>query len=170
MAARPIGEHDDVPHTLIPLPLAVGLIRAKVYGERAGLQHGQLDALAAFVAGTVLLYEFAADPSRPPHPLTSDEIEGGLFREGGRELRYLDGRAARRNLAVNAIDVECVMALLKDPQRAAATRSRYVRLRSQKLKARSLRLRADAARLRDEAGALRSRSGRITAPGDTAAD
>ena len=157
MAAHPIGEHDDVPHTLLPLTLAVGLIRAKVYGERAGA-HGQLDALAAFIAGTVLLYEFASDPSRPPRALSAAEIEGGLFRGGGRELRFLDGRSAKQHLAVNAVDVECVMALLKDPQRAAATRSRYVRLRSQKLKARSLRLRADAARLRDEAGALRSRS------------
>lgn len=152
---KPIGEHDDVPHTLLPLTLAVGLIRAKVYGERAGGQQGQLDALAAFVAGTVLLYEFASDPSRPPRALSGAEIEGGLFRGGGRELRFLDGRSAKQHLAVNALDVECVMALLKDPQRAAATRSRYVRLRSQKLKARSLRLRGDAARLRDEARRLR---------------
>ena len=152
---KPIGEHDDVPHTLIPLPLAVGLIRAKVYGERVGAQQSRLDALATFVAGTVLLYEFASDSSRAPRALSAAEIQGGLFRSGGRELRFLDGRSPKQHLAVNAVDVECVMALLKDPQRAAATRSRYVRLRSQKLKARSLRVRTESAMLREEAIRLR---------------
>jgi len=117
-----IGEHDEVPHTLIPLALAVSLIRSKVYGDRpvAGQgREGDFNALAGFVAATVTLYEFSSDPSERPRVLLQAELEGGLFRDGGRELRFIDGRRTKRYLAVSAQDVEGVIALLKDPQRAS---------------------------------------------------
>ena len=127
----PIGDHDDVPHTLIPLALAVGLIRSKVYGDRpvAGQgRDGDFNALAGFVAATVTLYEFSSDPSERPRVLAQAELEGGLFRDGGRELRFIDGRSPKRYLAVSAVDVECVIAMLNDPQRAGEVAPRRRKL------------------------------------------
>jgi len=153
---RAIGDHEDVPHTLIPLTLAVGLVRSKAYGPRAP----DGDSIAVFIAGVVPLYEFSHDPSIPPRHLGQTQLDGGLFRGGGKELRYLDGRATRQYLAVNAVDLECVIAMLKDPIRTAEIRSRYTRLRSQKLKARSMGLRAAAAKLRAEAQTRRLNAAR----------
>jgi hypothetical protein len=160
------GEHDDVPHTLIPLALAVGLIRAKVYGARALTgqgRDGDLNMIAGLVAGLVSLYECGANPARPPRLLRKTEVDGGIFRDGGKELRFIDGRSTKRDLAANAVDVEFVTALLKEPEHAVTIHSRFVRLRAQKLKARARAVRAAAAQLRNEAMALRAidcRSGR----------
>jgi len=153
------GDHEDVPHTLIPLGLAVGLIRSKVYddGKTTGQGHGDdLSALASFVAATVPIYEYATDPSKAPRALLRSELEGGMFRDRAKELRFIDGRATKRFLAVNALDVECVMSLLHDPERALRIRSRYVRLRAQKLRARAAWLRNRALALRLESLHLRS--------------
>lgn len=143
------GDHEDVPHTLIPLGLAVGLIRSKVYAD------GDLNALASFVAATVPIYEYATDPSQAPRALLKDELEGGMFREGGKELRFIDGRATKRYLALNALDVECVTSLLREPEHALRIRSRFVRMRAQKLRARATWLRNRASALRGESLDLR---------------
>ena len=155
------GEHDDVAHTLIPLGLAVGLVRSKVYAERKLTDRGgkaDLNVLASFVAGTVPVYEYATDPSRAPRALRRSELEGGMFRDGGKELSFIDGRAAKRYLALNALDVECVISLLRDPERATQIRSRFVRLRAQKLRARAASLKHQAAALRRESMRLRDRA------------
>jgi len=155
------GDHEDVPHTLIPLGLAVGLVRSKVYADRRLTDQGpegDLNILASFVAGTVAVYEYATDPSRAPRVLRRSELEGGIFRDGGKELRFIDGRATKRYLAVNALDVECVTSLLRDPERAVRIRSRFVRLRARKLRDRAAWLRDRAAALRREALRLRVRA------------
>ena len=109
-----VGDHDDVPHTLIPLALAVGLLRNRLDLERAaGRPEGDLDALAGFSAAMVPLYEYDPNPSKPPRRLARQEVEGGLFRDGARELRFLDGRPAKRHLAVHALDLECVSSVLE---------------------------------------------------------
>jgi hypothetical protein len=152
------GDHEDLAHTLIPLGLAVGLVRSKVYAERklTGQGYrGDLNVLASFVAGTVPVYEYVTDPSRAPRALRRSELEGGLFRDGGKELSFIDGRATKRFLAVNALDVECVTSLLREPERAPQIRSRFVRLRAQKLRARAASLKNQAAALRRESMRLR---------------
>ena len=152
------GDHEDVPHTLIPLGLAVGLVRSKVYAERRLTDQGfmgDLNILASFVASTVPVYEYATDPSRAPRVLRRSELEGGMFRDGGKELRFIDGRATKRYLALNALDVECVTSLLLDPERAVRIRSRFVRLRARKLRDRAVWLRGWAAALRLECLHLR---------------
>jgi hypothetical protein len=111
------GNEADLPHSLIPLTLAVTVVRHKVYGERQIATQGpvgDLDMVANFVAGAVPLYEYFDDPSTPPRALKEATLEGGIFRDGGKELRFLDGRPAKRLLAINAADVECVTALLKE--------------------------------------------------------
>lgn len=155
------GDHEDVPHTLIPLGLAVGLVRSKVYAERRLTGQGlkaDLNVLASFIAGTVPVYEYATDPSKAPRALRRSELEGGMFRDGGKELFFIDGRATKRYLAVNAVDVECVTSVLRDPERAVQIRSRFVRLRARKLRDRAAWLRDRAAALRRESLHLRSRA------------
>ena len=155
-----LEEHDDVPHTLIPLSLAVGLVRHKGgYAERQVTEQGRegdFNMLAGFIAATVPLYEYSTDASTPPRALQKAELEGGMFRNGAKELRFIDGRATKRCLAVNATDVECILALLRDPQNTAQIRSRFVRQRAQQIRARSNRLKETAAALRREARDLTS--------------
>jgi hypothetical protein len=158
------GDHEDVPHTLIPLGLAVGLVRSKVYAERKLTDQGQkgdLNALASFVAATVPIYEYTTDPSKAPRALLMSELEGGMFRDGGKELCFIDGRATKRYLAANALDVECVTSLLREPEHAVRIRSRFVRLRARKLRDRAAWLRGQAAALRLESFHLRSRAEEI---------
>ena len=123
------GDHEDVPHTLIPLGLAVGLIRSKVYAQGKSTDRDQghtvdLNALASFVAGTVPVYEYETNPSKAPRALSKAELEGGMFRDGAKELRFIDGRATKRYLALNALDVECVTSLLREPEHAVRMRLR----------------------------------------------
>ena len=154
-----VSDHDEVRHSLIPLPLAAAVIQHKVYGERPPAQRNaqaDLDGLAYFIAATMALYEYDDDRSRPARRLASRELEGGLFRDGARELHFLDGRASKRLLAVTALDVECATALLADPEHAARIRSRFFRLRAQRLKARAAALKNEAERLRRELRQLRA--------------
>jgi hypothetical protein len=126
------------------------LLRHRVYGERQVTDQGRagdFSMLAYFIAGVVRLYEYFDDPSTPPRRLGKATLEGGLFREGGKELRFLDGRPAKRFLAVSDKDLECATALLKDPEHAAQIRSRFERFKAQKLKARARTLRAESAQL-----------------------
>ena len=154
-----VGDRDEVRHSLIPLTLAVELIRHKVHGERPPAHRNaqaDLDALACFIAGSRMLYEYDADPSRAPRRLARQELEGGLFRNGAKELHFLDGRASKRLLAVTALDLECTTAVLADPAHAARIRSRFYRVRAQRLKARAVVLKDKAERLRREVKELRA--------------
>jgi hypothetical protein len=156
---RSVDRADSVPHSLIPLALAVGVVRYKAYGggqPKSQGPEGELNMLAAFIAATVPVYEFQADRPAAVRALSKPELEGGLFRDSGRELRFLDGRPAKRNLAVNATDVACVVSLLKDPDDAARIRSRFARRRAQEIKAQSKELIGQATELRRESQHLRS--------------
>lgn len=120
ISQRRLGEHDELPHTLMPLALAAGLVLDKLYAGRPLTGRGReddLNALAGFIAGMTALYEFFEDPSTRPRALERKELEGGLFRGGGRELRFIDGRPAKRYLAVSARELEHVMALLMATRR-----------------------------------------------------
>ena len=113
------GTEAELPHSLIPLALAVIVVRFRVYGQGRITDQGpagDLNMLANFIAGAVPLYEYFDDSSTLPRALTRASLEGGVFREGGKELRFPDGRPAMHLLAINAADVERVAALLKDPE------------------------------------------------------
>ena len=144
---------DALTHALIPLALAVGVVRNKAYDGRPLASpgpEGELNVLAAFIAATVPVYEYAADRSAQTRALTKRALEGGLFRDGGRELRFIDGRSAKRDLAVNATDIACVVSLLRDPDHATQIRSRFTRRRAQQIKAHSRELIGQATELRRE--------------------
>ena len=116
------GEHDDVQHTLLPLTLAVGLVRNRAYQDRQLTNQGRegdLNALAGFIAAMVPVYDYTLDARKAPRALRKHELEGGMFRDGARELRFIDGRPSLRHMAVSATAVEWVLALLRDPRQAA---------------------------------------------------
>jgi hypothetical protein len=163
------GEHDDVQHTLLPLTFAVGLVRHRAYQDRPLTDQGRegdLNVLAGFIAAVVPIYEYALDARKAPRALRKHELEGGMFRDGAKELRFIDGRPPVRHMAVNATDVECVLALLRDPRHAAQISSRFVRRRAEKLRERSRRLQAAAAELRRASMQFRNGGERITAKAD----
>ena len=116
-----VGRNDHLSHSLVPLSVAVVLVRQSVYGSRRSAESPDPNAIATFIAGMVPIYEYWDDPSIRPRALCNSQ-SAGLFRNGGRELQFLDGRPAKRLLAVQADDVACVSEMLKDPERAALIR------------------------------------------------
>jgi hypothetical protein len=156
---RAAGDHEDVHHTLLPLTLAVGLVRNKIYDDRPLTDQGRdgdFNMLANLIAEAVPIYEYSLDASRPPRAVRRHELAGGMFRKGAQELHFIDGRPPLRHMAVNATDLECVLALLREPQRAAQIQARFVRRRAQKTRARSALLQEQAAALRHHAKQLRA--------------
>jgi hypothetical protein len=152
-------DHEDFPHTLLPLTLAVGLVRNRIYDDRPLTDQGRegdFNMLANVIAEAIPIYEYSVDASRPPRPIQRHQLVGGMFREGAQELHFIDGRPPLRHMAVNAIDLECVLALLREPEHAAQIRARFIRRRAQKIRAHSGLLRTQAKALRHDAMQLRS--------------
>ena len=146
---------ESLPHTLIPMTVALAAIRQGVY---AGARNPPpMESIASFVAGTVPVYEYSTDVRRIPHAIRRAELEGALFRRSGAEMYYLDGRAPRSMLAVNADDVRCVIEMLKDPGQAVRIQSRWTKLRSKRLRERSANLAHRAFDLRRRAAAILDR-------------
>ena len=100
-------------HGLLALPLAIVVLREKVYRAHPSTLNQQADAnvLAALIAGAMRLYECAEDPARPPR-LVRHDPRTGSFRDGGRELHFFDGTPAKRRLAVQADELAAVIAKL----------------------------------------------------------
>ena len=108
---------DDLSQTLVPLAVAVRLIHEKAYAP-AGAEElsATLDGIAATVAALIPIYEYESDPAKGARLLSSVELSGGMFRDGGKELRFIDGRPARHFLAVAADDIPSVVTMLKGAQ------------------------------------------------------
>ena len=140
---------DRVRHFLVPLALAVPLVRSRV----AGAAGSDSDAVAALIASTVPVFEYWDSPLRPPRPLPN-VLREGVFREGGRELRFVDGRPTKYNVAVRLEDIDCVVEMLMHPERAVSIRNRVLRAHARKLVSRSRDLGARSAELRNVAEKL----------------
>ena len=125
------GRNDRLPHTLMPVSLALVTIRHAVYGD---LSAPPPESIANFLVATVSVYEYMPNNEGTVRAIRRSELSGGIFRRNGTELHFLDGRPARSTLAVNADDVRCVIEMLSDPGRARRIQSRWVRLRSKKLR------------------------------------
>lgn len=105
----------------MPLELATRAICNRVYhprGRRGRLACTleQLNGIAYAVAALVPLFAYEAD-GVTVRPLGPEEISQGLFRDGGRTLFFLDGRAAIRPLAVPASGVDDVTRALAEHDR-----------------------------------------------------
>jgi hypothetical protein len=142
----------------MPLELAVLLVREKVYraGERnAPPARSDPDAIAGFIATMIPVYEYSADASVPPRMLFNVH-RNSVFSHGGREVQFLDGRPGKRLLAVRADDVSCVVAMLKEPDRAEAIRREAVQRTARDLVDQSRRLVEEYRTLRKNFDALRA--------------
>jgi hypothetical protein len=105
-------------HDMVPLELAVLTIFRSVYDK---LERGQadrarqashLDALAYTVAALRPLYAYEADGSALRR-IYGEELSNGLFRGGGKEMHFLDGRCPIRGVAVAAEHIPLVIQALK---------------------------------------------------------
>lgn len=104
-------------HSLVPLKLAAELIFTKVYEGRTIAARGPLlDSIASTIAVLSAIYEYNRDPGLPPRLLTRMEIEGGMFRGGAGEMRFIDGRAPLSSLAVSADDLAATIEALKNAE------------------------------------------------------
>ena len=89
---------------LVPLELAVETVYARVYEaqhRKAGLvcSPEQLNGIAHAIAALVPVFIYDKDPASVRR-LGDHELEKGLFRECGRIMIFLDGRAPIRTFAV----------------------------------------------------------------------
>ena len=100
-------------HGLLALPLAIVVLREKVFRAQPSNAKEQADAnaLAALIAGAMRLWECAEDPAEPPR-LVRHAPRKGSFRNDGRELHFFDGTPAKRRLAVQADELAAVIARL----------------------------------------------------------
>jgi hypothetical protein len=99
----------------VPVTLAAQLVWARLY-EGGGPELGKealLDAIATNLMVNGEIYEFDRDPARGVRKLARSEVEGGMFRGGGKELCFADGRPARRLLAVPAESVSATIEALR---------------------------------------------------------
>jgi len=108
-----VGSTEPSVHGLITLALAILLVREEVFHARPSSTQEQADAntLAAWIAGSIQLWECAEDPAVPPRLVRHDPRKG-RFRNDGRELHFFDGTPAIRRLAVQADELAAVIARL----------------------------------------------------------
>ena len=157
-----IGQDDRLPHTLVPLALAVTLVQSRFSASTLPVST-EPNAIATFIASTVPIWEYSDDARHVPKPLPNP-IRAGVFRDGGRELIFLDGRPSKFRLAVQVNDVDCVVEMLKHPERALRIRNRVIRDLARTLIQKARSLRTASAKIVNDAEALRGarRGGDLT--------
>jgi hypothetical protein len=113
-AARKPSAHD-----LMPLDLAALTIFRRVYEERLHLRPtarlaAHLDTLAYTIAGLVPIYVYER-AGRSLRPLSREELDEALFKDGAKGICYTDGRPSIHDLAISAKDVQAVIQTLLEP-------------------------------------------------------
>jgi hypothetical protein len=105
------------PQGLVPLDVAARRIFKRVYlpfhHPQAGPAPDQLNGLASAICGLAPVYVLD-ERGGAKRRLSADDLSGGLFRGGARELGFLDGRESIRNLAVSGAEVERAARMLHD--------------------------------------------------------
>jgi hypothetical protein len=153
------GREHHLPHTLVPLALAVSVVRSRV----AAVAGADPDAVATLIASAVPVFEYWDTPLRLPQPL-ANILREGVFRDAGRELHFVDGRPTKYRLAVRAADVDCVIEMLMHAEHAACTRNRVLRVHARELVRTSRDLAARAAALRGTTEKLLARASLVSQP------
>jgi hypothetical protein len=109
------GDAESERHSLVPLDVAAEAIRQQVYtGRVSTLSREQLlDSIATTISVVATIYEYKPDGHSAARPLSRLELNEGMFKGGAKELRFIDGRAPRRYLAVKAADIADTVEALK---------------------------------------------------------
>jgi len=157
------GHEHDLPHTLVPLALAVSLLRARF----AGAAEMDANAVATLIASRVPVFEYWPTPLRLPRPL-ANALRDGVFRDEGRELRFMDGRPSKYRLAVRVEDVDFAVEMLSHPEHAVSIRNRLLRAHARTLVSRSRDLGARSADLRRAAQKALARASLVSQPASPA--
>lgn len=94
---------------LVPLNVAARRIFQRVYlpfhHPQAGPGQDQLNGVASALCSLAAVYALDGRDGAARR-LSADDLAGGLFRGGAKELLFLDGRESIRNLAVSGAEVE----------------------------------------------------------------
>ena len=103
-------------HDLIPLNLATAAVFRRVYVERtcesaSSRASAHLDGLAYVISNLVPIFAYEEE-GQPVRQLHSAELAGGLFRDGGKALYFLDGRPEITLIGVRAGDIDYVASSL----------------------------------------------------------
>jgi hypothetical protein len=103
-------------HELIPVALAARIVYQRAYGAAPPEAHlnDRLNGLAYCLASRGRVYAIA-DRGSPPRRLSRDEIASGHFRNGGKELHFLDERAPLLHIGVTQ---DCIEKAVKALQAA----------------------------------------------------
>ena len=101
----------DFADTLVPLELATPLIFWEVYGFMGSVD--ELNGLAMAVAALATVYQSNKESPTVARVIPPSVMFSGMFRKGGEELRFVDGRAPLHSLGVKAEDVSYVIEVLR---------------------------------------------------------
>jgi hypothetical protein len=112
---------DRKTHDLVPLELAARTVYQRVYEEthrKAGMActPEQLNGIAYAIAALLPVFTNEDDP-QSFRRLSEEELLKGLFRDGGRAMIFIDGRASIRALAVSAKGLDRVARVLSAAQK-----------------------------------------------------
>ena len=99
---------------LVPLPHALEMIAAQIYQEHGASVRPRrtelFDALACTVSALVPIFVVDSQAARP---LSEEVVDSSLFRKGGSEMYFVDGRPPIYDLAVTLDGVSKVIGILK---------------------------------------------------------
>ena len=104
-------------HALLPLELAVRTIFRRVYEERlaqavSSRHDAHLDGLAYTVASLSPIYVCQDLAGKNVRRLSGEELSTGLFRDGARDMHFMDGRPPLRGLALHVDAVQRIIEIL----------------------------------------------------------
>ena len=97
---------------LMPLVLAAKVIEQKVYAYDPRSLPERTASIAHALAALIPLFVYTTDGANV-RQLTDAELKGGLFRRGGEDLAFLDGRTPIANIAVQHKRMAEVIAMLQ---------------------------------------------------------
>lgn len=102
-------------HELVPLNLAAAVVFKRVYEDRTLVSGGRstahLDGMAYVMTSLVPVFRYELNGALVGQ-LQPAELAGGLFRDGGKVLYFVDGRAEIALIGVRASDIDYVVTSL----------------------------------------------------------
>jgi hypothetical protein len=112
----------------MPLASAARVIEEKLYAYDPRCIPERTADIANVLAALIPLFVYKVDGINVRR-LTEAELKGGLFRHGGEDLHFLDGRAPITHIAVQHSRMAEVIAMLQGCQRSEMACSSDQRLR-----------------------------------------
>jgi hypothetical protein len=97
--------------SFVPLELALRYIFNEVYGSVSSPD--ELNGLAMAVAALATIYQSENESTKVARVIPAPVAYSGTFRGSGKELRFVDGRAALTSLCVKAEDIAYVVGMLR---------------------------------------------------------